>query len=31
MAHFPTQRIEKPADIKKYAEEIHILKQKFSS
>jgi hypothetical protein len=31
MAHFPTLRTEKPTDAKKYAEEIQILQQEFSS
>jgi hypothetical protein len=31
MAHFPTLRTEKPTDSKKYAEEIEILQQEFSS
>jgi hypothetical protein len=31
MAHFPTLRTEKPTKTKKYAEEIQILQQEFSS
>jgi hypothetical protein len=31
MAHFPTLRKEKPTDTKKYAEEIQIPQQEFSS
>jgi hypothetical protein len=31
MAHFPALRTEKPTDTKKYAEEIQILQQEFSS